>query len=244
MNNHDICSIEKALKIINSHKEKNILLKNYFLSNMNKNEIQSQILGYLDELEYDLSILTNLIEHFQLSYCNIIQNTNSSSIKESNLINEINRLNFQLNNSNEEIINLQHEINFLKSNEYGQASFNGKIRKSSQENKNKNELNITYNEMNKYNNYSNFNSGKIFNNDIEQQKNGLDYKNYGRLTYIRTCCKEKNIKNNNKNKNIYNNNIKNKFNEKNNKNFRIIIFKNNILVRKLNIRKLIKVLII
>ena len=128
----------------------------------------------------------------------------------------------QLNNSNEEIINLQHEINCLKNNEYGKVSFSEKIKKSSPENKNKNELNITYNEMNKYNNYSNFNSGKIFNNDIEQQKNGLDYKNYGRLTYIRTSNEEKNIKNNkilNKNKNKYNNNIKNKFNEKINKNF-------------------------
>ena len=189
---------------------------------MNKNEVQSQILGYLDELEYDLRILTNLIEQFQLSYCNIIQNTNNLSIKEYNLINEINRLNLQLNNSNEEIINLQHEINCLKNNEYGKVSFSEKIKKSSPENKNKNELNITYNEMNKYNNYSNFNSGKIFNNDIEQQKNGLDYKNYGRLTYIRTSNEEKNIKNNkilNKNKNKYNNNIKNKFNEKINKNF-------------------------
>ena len=222
MNNNEICSIEKALKIINSHTAKSILLKNYFLRNMNKNEVQSQILGYLDELEYDLRILTNLIEQFQLSYCNIIQNTNNLSIKEYNLINEINRLNLQLNNSNEEIINLQHEINCLKNNEYGKVSFSEKIKKSSPENKNKNELNITYNEMNKYNNYSNFNSGKIFNNDIEQQKNGLDYKNYGRLTYIRTSNEEKNIKNNkilNKNKNKYNNNIKNKFNEKINKNF-------------------------
>ena len=222
MNNNEICSIEKVLKIINSHTAKSILLKNYFLRNMNKNEVQSQILGYLDELEYDLRILTNLIEQFQLSYCNIIQNTNNLSIKEYNLINEINRLNLQLNNSNEEIINLQHEINCLKNNEYGKISFSEKIKKSSPENKNKNELNITYNEMNKYNNYSNFNSGKIFNNDIEQQKNGLDYKNYGRLTYIRTSNEEKNIKNNkilNKNKNKYNNNIKNKFNEKINKNF-------------------------
>ena len=222
MNNNEICSIEKVLKIINSHTAKSILLKNYFLRNMNKNEVQSQILGYLDELEYDLRILTNLIEQFQLSYCNIIQNTNNLSIKECNLINEINRLNLQLNNSNEEIINLQHEINCLKNNEYGKVSFSEKIKKSSPENKNKNELNITYNEMNKYNNYSNFNSGKIFNNDIEQQKNGLDYKNYGRLTYIRTSNEEKNIKNNkilNKNKNKYNNNIKNKFNEKINKNF-------------------------
>lgn len=222
MNNNEICSIEKVLKIINSHTAKSILLKNYFLRNMNKNEVQSQILGYLDELEYDLRILTNLIEQFQLSYCNIIQNTNNLSIKEYNLINEINRLNLQLNNSNEEIINLQHEINCLKNNEYGKVSFSEKIKKSSPENKNKNELNITYNEMNKYNNYSNFNSGKIFNNDIEQQKNGLDYKNYGRLTYIRTSNEEKNIKNNkilNKNKNKYNNNIKNKFNEKINKNF-------------------------
>ena len=222
MNNNEICSIEKVLKIINSHTAKSILLKNYFLRNMNKNEVQSQILGYLDELEYDLRILTNLIEQFQLSYCNIIQNTNNLSIKEYNLINEINRLNLPLNNSNEEIINLQHEINCLKNNEYGKVSFSEKIKKSSPENKNKNELNITYNEMNKYNNYSNFNSGKIFNNDIEQQKNGLDYKNYGRLTYIRTSNEEKNIKNNkilNKNKNKYNNNIKNKFNEKINKNF-------------------------
>ena len=150
MNNNEICSIEKVLKIINSHTAKSILLKNYFLRNMNKNEVQSQILGYLDELEYDLRILTNLIEQFQLSYCNIIQNTNNLSIKECNLINEINRLNLQLNNSNEEIINLQHEINCLKNNEYGKVSFSEKIKKSSPENKNKNELNITYNEMNKY----------------------------------------------------------------------------------------------
>ena len=203
MINNGNYSLDEAIKIINNHKIKSNSLKNYYLRNMNNDELPSQILGYFGELQYDLETLNNLLEQFQLCYCNIIKNINDSARRECNLNNEINKLNLQLNGTNKEIINLQNEINFLKNKE---------MRNDNEDRANK--LNKSYKDLNKFLNYSgNTNNDKF----LFQQKNCFENKNYGRLTYTRCSNEEKNIKNNKLN-NKPNNNINNNMNKSINNN--------------------------
>ena len=174
-------SLEETLKLINSHKIKSNSLKNYFLRNINDNEITSEILGYLGELEYDLETINKLIRNFHVNYCNMIESKiKDLSMKECYYNNEINRLNNELNKAEAEINNLKNENNFLKSKEINIFKLNNKTN-------NKN-LNKTYNVSNDFNNCENNKCGIAYNYKSNKYNsyNNFDNKIYGRLTYSRS----------------------------------------------------------
>ena len=190
-------SLEEVLKLINSHKIKSNSLKNYFLRNINNNEITSEILGYLGELEYDLETINKLIRNFHVNYCNMIESKiKDLSMKECYYNNEINRLNNELNKAVAEINNLKNENNFLKNKEINIFKLDNK-----ENNKN---LNKTFNVSNNFNNCENNKCGIAYNYKSNKYNpyNNFDNKIYGRLTYSRSSNESNNFqkdKNNIKN---------------------------------------------
>lgn len=192
MLNNENYSLEEVKHIANSHKIKCNSLKNYFLINLNENnqdDIASKTLGYLGELEYDLDNINNLISNFQIYYQNITQSLKDSSLKEYNLNNEINILKEDLNNAKREINKLKNENCFLKNKESANKKIlDEKFKRSNDEESKNNKLNNTYNEVDNFRNYLNYNSfNTVFNNNnLYEPKNRYDYKIYGRrLTYSR-----------------------------------------------------------
>lgn len=203
LNNQDDL-IEEVLKIINAHKIKSNSLKNYFLRNINNNETASQILGYLNELEYDLENLNNLIRNFQLNY--------------SNNNNEINRLNKELNKARTEINKLKDGNDSIKNKENGNIRIN---------NKGNNSLNKTYHEFNDSRKCENNLCSAVcaYKKNVNNFNSGFDNKIYGRLTYTRSSNESNNFQ---INKNSMNN-VSNVsyFNKKNNKIKKSLINNNN-----------------
>ena len=203
LNNQDDL-IEEVLKIINAHKIKSNSLKNYFLRNINNNETASQILGYLNELEYDLENLNNLIRNFQLNY--------------SNNNNEINRLNKELNKTRTEINKLKDGNDSIKNKENGNIRIN---------NKGNNSLNKTYHEFNDSRKCENNLCSAVcaYKKNVNNFNSGFDNKIYGRLTYTRSSNESNNFQ---INKNSMNN-VSNVsyFNKKNNKIKKSLINNNN-----------------
>ena len=176
--NNEKYSLEQALHIIESHKEKSNSLKNYYLRKINQSEAVTKFLSYLGELEYDLDVLNNLISNFQMCY---LQN-------ESNFNNEINKLNEALKNAKNEISNLKGgkiEKNLIKKETgiirpYGDK--NMKLKKN--ENKNIKKLNNTCKEFDEFRNYRNFNKGNTLNGKLSEFNNNICNTNYDRrLTY-------------------------------------------------------------
>ena len=203
LNNQDDL-IEEVLKIINAHKIKSNSLKNYFLRNINNNETASQILGYLNELEYDLENLNNLIRNFQLNY--------------SNYNNEINRLNKELNKTRTEINKLKDGNDSIKNKENGNIRIN---------NKGNNSSNKTYHEFNDSRKCENNLCSAVcaYKKNVNNFNSGFDNKIYGRLTYTRSSNESNNFQ---INKNSMNN-VSNVsyFNKKNNKIKKSLINNNN-----------------
>ena len=197
MLNNDNYSLEEIKHIINSHKIKSNSLKNYFLLNLNDNnrdDIASQTLGYLGELEYDLQSMENLISNIQMYLQNLIEDLKDSSLKEHKLNTEINILKDGINKANRELNRLKNENSFLKNKDNGNKNLLfEKMRRNSNGDNKTNSFNKTYNDLDRYRNYLNYHSCKnnnitIFdngNNFLYEPKNGFVYKDYGRLTYSR-----------------------------------------------------------
>ncbi len=215
MINNENCSLEEMKQIINNQKIKSNSLKNYFLRNLNQNDISSQILSYLGELEYDLEVLNDLLSNFQIHYCNLIQNLKDSTLKQNMLNNDIKGLEDSLNKANNQIINLQKENNILKKGENGNTiTFGGKKDNNYNDDDNNNNSGGNNKVCNSYRNYLNYNSCRTSqnnkNNNLYEIDNGCNYKQYGRLTYTR--------ENNGNNKVTLTNNIYNNLINKNNDN--------------------------
>ena len=231
--------LQKALQIINFHKMKSNTLKNYFLKKINENDLTTQILSYLGELEYDLESLNNIISNFQMFYNNLFQNRKDSSLMKSNLNKQIKSMVDSLNHANEEIMFLKNENNILKAKEIltekiqdipkenfsqnevenvKEKNSNKKIiinhKREKNNNMNSKRLNKTYSVMNNMRNYINYTvQNKRINKNEDIYDSYSDFDNNRVLEKLNHIIK--------KNSNIYkinnmnnNNNINKSNNEK------------------------------
>jgi len=169
-------NIDEALKIINFHREKVIMMKNYILVNLNLNDCSSQIFEYLKQLELDLEKLGKIISisnYTTFNKCNSLSNYETDITNLSNFQNykSLNSLQYSKNNSTcDNLISLYNNKNFGKII-YGK---NSKM-------KNNSFYSLTYNNFNKENNslmYNQSQSGSVMNSKRfpKEQKYNLNFK--------------------------------------------------------------------